>query len=65
MVWAFNGDLEAPTFSPSLKSENHVDPKQRCCHLNMTAGKIVFYADCTHDLAGQTVEIPDWGADWT
>jgi len=25
------------------------------CHLNLTAGQIIFHADCTHELAGRTV----------
>jgi hypothetical protein len=30
-----------------------------CCHSFVTNGKIQFLADCTHKLAGQTVELPD------
>lgn len=30
------------------------------CHSFVTDGKIQFLADCTHLLAGQTVEIPEW-----
>jgi len=31
------------------------------CHSFVTDGRIQFLSDCTHALAGQTVELPDWG----
>jgi len=30
------------------------------CHSFVTDGRIQFLSDCTHKLAGQTVDIPDW-----
>lgn len=59
MVWGFDGNLESPTFTPSLlnRCETHVNPKLRVCHLNLTAGKLQFHPDCTHDLAGTTVDL--------
>jgi hypothetical protein len=62
LVWAFDGDLESPTFSPSLLNtcEQHPDPKQRRCHLFLTAGKLHLLQDCAHDKAGQVVDLPDW-----
>lgn len=30
------------------------------CHSFVTDGRIQFCGDCTHKLAGQTVELPDW-----
>lgn len=59
MTWSFNGDRERPTFTPSLLNtcDAHPDPKQRRCHLFLTDGKIQYCSDCTHDLAGQTVEM--------
>jgi hypothetical protein len=58
-TWEFDGNLEAPTFTPSLLNtcEKHPDPKQRRCHLNLTAGRLVFHGDCSHDMAGQVVEL--------
>lgn len=34
----------------------------RCsvCHSFVTDGRIQFLGDCTHALAGQTVDLPDW-----
>ena len=51
-VWTFNGDLESPTFSPSLHYPDR-------CHLFLEAGLIRFLGDCRHALAGQTVPLPE------
>lgn len=62
-VWQWDGNVEAPTLSPSLlvtyqdlsgEGENEV------CHSFIKAGQIEFLGDCTHALAGKTVPIPDW-----
>lgn len=56
VIWTFNGNLEKPTFTPSLMVDKDT-PKQ--CHLNMTDGMIYFHPDSKHALAGQTVPIPE------
>lgn len=33
-----------------------------CCHSIVTDGRIEFLGDCSHALAGQTVELPDFPA---
>ena len=55
-------DLEKLTATPSLKNTcpDHTDPAKRCCHLNLTDGKLFFHGDSTHALKGQTVDLPDW-----
>lgn len=82
--WGWNGNLEAPTFTPSilLKSGHYAGgaaaerghcycnyeertgkkPSFNCavCHSFVTDGRIQFLDDCTHELAGQTVELPPW-----
>lgn len=80
--WTFNGDLDRPTFTPSILvrsghyTSQHKDgegcwcdfeqrfgkPVQyKCyiCHSFVTDGRIQFLPDCTHKLAGQTVDLPD------
>ena len=52
--WQFNGDMDAPSFTPSLL----VRGEERC-HLYLTDGRLRFLSDCTHDLAGETVPLPD------
>jgi len=72
-AWQFNGDVESPTFSPSLLVRmgpkpdpvTHLAPKGapgQVCHSFIREGNIQFLSDCTHSLAGQTVELPE--ADW-
>jgi hypothetical protein len=56
--WTWNGSLDKPTFTPSLLC-NQDSPESRC-HSFVTDGKIQFLSDCHHELAGQTVELPDW-----
>ena len=58
--WTFNGDMDKPTFSPSLKvtMKRHEQPT-RICHSFIKDGMIQFLNDCHHKLAGQTVEIPE------
>ena len=71
-VWSFNNDFEKPTFSPSLLirtgkyvtgHENFDDEGFKglssICHSFITDGRIQFLNDCTHSLAGQTVELPE------
>jgi len=62
VVWSFDGNMETPTFSPSLlnRCPDHTDPKQRLCHLTLASGMLHFYPDCSHDLAGRVVELPEY-----
>ena len=56
--WKWNGDMERPTFTPSLVVFKD-DPAKRC-HCFVTDGRIQFLDDCHHALKGTTVELPDW-----
>jgi hypothetical protein len=61
-VWTFNGDRDKPTFSPSMlvNARTHVtDPSAILCHSFVREGRIEFLGDCSHALAGQTVELPE------
>lgn len=55
-VWGFNGDVNKPTFTPSLLVHDHY-PASRC-HSFITNGQIQFLSDYFHHLAGQTVDLP-------
>jgi len=88
-VWGWNGNVDFPTFTPSiltrftkLTDKGNADieawreaghPKhpegfsfdhiEMVCHSYVTDGRIQYLSDCTHDLAGKTVELPDWPLD--
>lgn len=36
------------------------EPLDSVCHSFVTDGRVQFLNDCTHALAGQTVDLPDW-----
>lgn len=59
--WTFNGDLERPTFTPSIEAGWTVDGVRtpEVCHSYVTNGRIQYLGDCTHELAGQTVDLPE------
>lgn len=69
--WTWDGNLEAPTLSPSILSSHAfyrgegLPPRSFVCHSFLRAGVFDFLGDCTHQLAGQQVPIPDlpeWAA---
>ena len=57
-TWTFNGDLERPTFHPSVLVRG--GPDDLVCHSFVTDGRIQYLGDSTHHLAGQTVDLPAW-----
>lgn len=66
--WAFNGNAQCPTFSPSINlkintpdmgADYQPDIASTVCHYFISGGKIQYCADCTHELRGQTVDLPD------
>lgn len=59
--WTFNGDMDRPTFTPSLLNAwTHGESNEpRRCHLFITNGRIIYCGDCTHALAGRTVDMVD------
>jgi hypothetical protein len=78
-VWDFDGNLEAPTISPSFRKfipamPDHPRPEYRAerttCHIWLKAGVIEFLNDCRHELRGfhpmtdlSTIEGYGWGYD--
>lgn len=67
--WTWDGNLDAPTVSPSIKLDGVQWPKKSgfhkprhyvrakqpiCCHSFLERGVWRFLADCTHELVGQT-----------
>lgn len=58
--WDWDGNLEAPTLTPSILTKWM---GTTVCHSFLRAGVFEFLGDCTHALAGQSVPIPDL-PDW-
>jgi hypothetical protein len=59
--WGWDGNLEAPTLSPSILQHGSGNLPQ--CHSFLKNGRWEFLSDYTHKLAGQTVDmvpLPDW-----
>ena len=61
-IWDWNGKLDKPTISPSiLVSRPYFGCTQDLvCHSFVTDGQIRFLSDCTHQLAGKTVDLEPW-----
>lgn len=62
--WHFDGNVVAPTFSPSVLIFTPADasegiPRETICHYFVAGGRIQFCADSPHALGGQTVDLPD------
>ena len=57
--WQWNGNTEKPTFTPSLRVQFHRFGEPTVCHSFIRDGQWQFLSDCTHKLAGQTVDMPD------
>lgn len=65
-AWGFNGAKDRPTFTPSILVRSvknawgpDFDSTPTVCHSFVTDGRIEFLNDCTHALAGRTVDLPD------
>lgn len=58
-VWNWNGDNENPTVIPSIKVTYPTPEKMNICHSFIRNGKIEYLSDCTHELAGKTVDMID------
>lgn len=58
--WDWNGDMQRPTFSPSILVTWDWGERRekKVCHSYVRDGQIQFLGDCTHQLAGQTVPLP-------
>ena len=66
--WHFNGDIENPSFTPSLLNQTPILSNEiidgkivekmkmiNRCHLFVTNGKIHYCSDCDHEFAGKTM----------
>jgi hypothetical protein len=65
--WSDDDDTDNVTISPSILVRYDVSPPNQhlstVCHSFVRNGRWEFLSDCSHSLAGQTVEmvpLPDW-----
>jgi hypothetical protein len=71
--WVWNDSFDSPTLTPSVLVRWPANPDaleefkewrtERVCHSFVRDGKIEFLGDCTHALAGQTVDLAELGRD--
>lgn len=63
--WTWNGSEESPTLAPSvlIRWPHGNPPTERRCHSFVREGRVMLLTDCTHALAGKTVDIPPWDSD--
>lgn len=60
--WSFDGNVEKPTFSPSIRIFTRADdgiPEVTECHYHIRNGVIEFCGDSAHELKGQNVPLPE------
>ena len=55
--WTWNGDTSKPTLRPSILTRLPTSDGDVVCHSFVQDGRIRFLDDCTHDLAGQEVDL--------
>ena len=69
-AWGWNGSVDAPTFSPSIKVTWPANPAaidgfeewrtERICHSFVRDGMIEFCDDSTHTGKGRMIALPEW-----
>lgn len=59
--WTWNGSTDAPTLRPSVLTQGYSELSEAPfrCHSWINDGAAQFLDDCSHDLAGKTVELLD------
>ena len=59
--WVTTGPVVVPTISPSIlvRWDEGDEHKPQICHSYVRDGRIQFLGDCTHALAGKTVDLPE------
>lgn len=56
-LWTYSGTARKPTFRASLLVNGKGEGIR--CHSFITDGMIQYLDDCQHELAGQTIELPE------
>lgn len=56
-IWSFDGNMEKPTVTPSLKVTGGKHGNEFVCHFHVKEGRIEYCGDCTHKLAGKVLPL--------
>lgn len=57
--WTYNGNPDAPTFTPSLLTSVGFTDRRYVCHSFITDGVWQYLADSTHPHAGRSLPVVD------
>ncbi len=57
--WAWNGDTDRPTLSPSIRTSCTGPEINMICHSFVRDGQIEYLTDSTHEFAGHTLPLID------
>ena len=63
-TWKFDGNMDLPTFTPSVKLQHGSRGQNGVCHYFLTHGELRFCSDSTHHLKGCTIPLPDLQEPW-
>lgn len=71
--WRWDGSVEAPSFIPSMNIRCNMpgmdgyqpDAGSSVCHYYLSGGMIGFLPDCTHEMRGLSVPLPDLPVQYT
>lgn len=58
--WRFNGDMEYPTFTPSMLIFADDSLNYPRCHYFIKKGRIQYLSDSTHLYSGKTIDLLDY-----
>ena len=57
--WTWNGSVDRPTVKPSILTKGTDENGDHVCHSFVNDGKVQFLGDCSHEFAGQTLDLLD------
>lgn len=55
--WTWNGNVESPTLKPSILTRGGDVDGEHVCHSFVNDGRVQFLDDCSHEFAGQTLDL--------
>ena len=55
--WTWNGSIDFPTVKPSILTRGADENGEHVCHSFVNDGMVQFLSDCSHELAGKTMDL--------